>query len=239
MFENPKNVEAVVKTIVCALKVPAENVEVNAIKHFVDNILIRTIPVPVRNTSRNITDECMGTGPTHIPVPPQPSPIEPVAMRRLQSGLDTYVLDYQVTDPPASIVSMEPATVATIIETSPTLVTSLDIPPNSYVAITAEPPTYTSEPILQVQSQSMPELTKILLGVFIPVGIVFIGSVIAVTLKRRAGPISSNPDSIQTVMHFAPNLNHKNSRFEQTNPRVKVVRLASKHAIEPMQIRKV
>jgi hypothetical protein len=248
MFENPKNVEAVVKTIVCALKVPAENVAVNAIKHYVDNILIRTIPVPVRNTSRNITDECMGTGPTYIPVPPQPTPIEPVAIRRLQSGLDTYVLDYQVTDPPATVVAMEPATVASIIETSPTLVTSLDIPPNSYVSITAEPPTYASEPILQVQSQTNSSVNNILMSVFIPIGVIAVGSIIAMTMKRRVGgPVSSNPNSVQTVMQFAPtvpnwsgqNTDQTNNNFQQTNPRVKIVRLASKHSIEPMQIRKV
>jgi hypothetical protein len=248
MFENPKNVEAVVKTIVCALKVPAENVQVNGIKHYVDNVLIGTIPVPVRNTSRNITDECMGTGPTHIPIPPQPSPVEPVAFRRLQSGLDTYVLDYQVNDPPASIVALEPATVASLIETSSTLVSSLDLPPNSYVAMSAEPPTYTAEPNI-VANQGNPVLTQILMGVLIPLGVVLFGSVIAMTVKKRARALTSNPT---TIMQFAPTIPSKtmneihpkkidSSGFTQTNPspRVQVVRLASKHSIGPMQVRKV
>jgi hypothetical protein len=48
-------------------------------------------------------------------------------------------------------------------------------------------------------------------------------------------------------MQFAPtvpnwsgqNTDQINNNFQQTNPRVKIVRLASKHSIEPMQIRKV
>jgi hypothetical protein len=241
LFENPKNVEAVVKTIVCALKVPAETVSVTGIQHFVDNILVGTIPVPVRNSSRNITDECMGTGPT-----PQPSPAEPIAFRRLQSGLDTYVVQYQVQDPPVTVVAMEPATIATLIQTAPTLITSLDIPTGSYVAITAEPPTYAAaavaaanDPIINTNPAN-DSTNSILIGVFIPLAIATIGSILALTYRKRAHHPARQ--AILPVVSTKNVLIEANPEFTQINPNTKeskIVRVVSKYSIMPQQVRKV
>ena len=87
------------------------------------------------------------------------------------------------------------------------------------------------------------------MGVLIPLGVVLFGSIIAMTVKKRTMAITSNSP---TIMQFAPTIPNKSMNemhpnkiektvFTQTNPspRVQVVRLASKHAIGPVQVRKI
>jgi hypothetical protein len=180
----------------------------------------------------------MGTG----PLPPQATPPEPMAFRRLQSGLDTYVVQYQVQDPPATVVAMEPATVATLIQTAPTLITSLDIPTGSYVAITAEPPTYAAaaaalnNPIVNTNPTN-DGTNSILIGVFIPVGIATIGSILAMTYRKRNAMLQTLP-----VVSTRNALVETNPEFTQINPNTRqsrIVRVVSKYSIMPQQVRKV
>ncbi len=225
LFENPKNVEAVVKTIVCALNVTSDKVNVRAIKHYVDTVLIQMIRV---NASSNTTMDCIADVGRSS------------AARRLQSGLDTYVVEYQVRDPPPAVISMEPATVAMMLETSSTLVASLDIPPNSYVAITADPPSYlTTAPSVDVHAStaSSSNAESILMGVFIPLGIVAIASVIAATVKKRSHSPVLGSSGNSVVVEYLPTVIGAQTEFSQTNPRA-LVKKPSRHSMMPLQIRR-
>jgi hypothetical protein len=250
LFDNPKNIEAVVKTIVCSLRVDYASVSVDSIAHYRDGLFVRNITVPPKEPSRNETmDTVCGVvpAPSIVPAPSLAPMVSSVSfeggIRRLQAaGIDTYTLNYAIADPPATVTSLEPATVATLIETSPVLATSLDVPANSYIAVTASEPTLiTAESSAGVAAAAKPDGTNnILMGTLIPLGVVLVGSVMAAVVrgKKRRPSLHLRGETIQP-QPAAINVNNPMSAgvTESTNRRI--IRLPSKHIMEPIKVRRI
>ena len=231
LFDNPKNVEAVVKTIVCSLRVDYTSVSVESIAHYRDSIFIRNITVPAKEPSRNMTGSCDVSVSAVVAV-----------RRRLQAAIDTYTLNYAIADPPASVTSLEPATVATLIESSPVLTTSLEIPANSYIAVSAsEPALITSEAtagtVAPAPAQAN-QTTNILLGTLIPIGILLVGSVVAAVVRKRAGnpyakgePVISSMSPVLVASATAPAIAHANPMGPEKQ--------TSRRLVAPVKVRRI
>ena len=233
LFDNPKNVEAVVKTIVCSLRVDYASVSVESIAHYRDGVFIRNITVPPKEPSRNMTGVCSA---------PSPAPVS----RRLQAagaGLDTYTLNYAIADPPATVTTLEPATVATLIETSPVLATSLDMPANSYIAVSASEPALITAPagdlILAGPASPANNTTNILLGTLIPIGVLLVASVVASVVRRRGmgspyakgEPVISSMSPVLVVGATAPAIDQTNPMGPQKQP--------SRRLVAPVKVRRI
>jgi hypothetical protein len=232
LFDNPKNVEAVVKTIVCSLQVEYESVSVDSIAHYRDGLFIRNITLPPKEPARNMTFASVCEATTTAFDHP---------MRRLQnSGIDTYTLNYAIADPPTTVTSLEPATVASLIETSPVLAISLDIPTNSYIAVTASQPTLITESSAEQQQpvQSAPNgLSNILLGTLIPLGAVLVGSAIVATIRRKQRH-SLLP--LRAEVHpSAINVDNPITLTTLPDMSKRVLRISNRRITEPTKVRRI
>ena len=261
LFDNPKNVEAVVKTIVCSLRVDYASVSVESIAHYRDGVFIRNITVPPKEPSRNMTGVCgFEMTPANSSAVAEPSQVPAVSLapvvssvsfeggfgRRLQAagaGLDTYTLNYAIADPPATVTTLEPATVATLIETSPVLATSLDMPANSYIAVSASEPALITAPagdlILASPASPANNTTNILLGTLVPFGVLLVASIVATVVRRRGRgspyakgePVISSMSPVLVVGASTPAIDQANPMGPQKQP--------SRRLVAPVKVRRI
>jgi hypothetical protein len=165
------------------------------------------------------------------------------ANRRLQAaaaGIDTYTLNYAIADPPATVTSLEPATVATLIETSPVLATSLDVPANSYIAVTASEPTLITAESGAPAAAAKPDGTNnILMGTLIPLGVVLVGSVVAAVVRRKRAPSLLLHGEIIQPQPAAINVNNPMAAGVEASTNRRIVRLPSRHIMEPIKVRRI
>ena len=230
LFDNPKNVEAVVKTIVCSLRVDYASVSVESIAHYRDGVFIRNITVPPKEPSRNMTGACGASAESSV-------------SRRLQAstGIDSYTLNYAISNPPATVTALEPATVATLIETSPVLTTSLEMPANSYIAVSASEPALitASEPLAGPAAAPADSTSNILLGTLIPIGVLLVASVVATVVRRRGmgnpyakgEPVISSMSPVVVVGAAAPAIDQTNPMGPQKQP--------SRRLVAPVKVRRI